>query len=102
MASSLQDLIAQRAEIERKIAEAQREERAAAITKVKTLMTEHGLTIADLSSRGPQARSGKGTAKVAPKYRNKATDETWSGRGLQPKWLRTAIASGAKLADFAI
>lgn len=35
------------------------------------------------------------------KYRNRATGETWSGRGLQPKWLKVAIAGGARLEDFA-
>jgi len=44
----------------------------------------------------------KAGGKVAPKFRNGATGETWSGRGLQPKWLKAALASGAQLADFAI
>ena len=34
---------------------------------------------------------------MAAKYRNKATGETWSGRGLQPRWLKAALASGKKL-----
>ncbi|MDY0747338.1 ParB/RepB/Spo0J family partition protein [Paucibacter sp. R3-3] len=34
------------------------------------------------------------------KYRNAATGETWSGRGLQPAWLKAAIAAGARLEDF--
>ena len=102
---SLQDLLAQRAEIEKQIADAQREERTAAIAKVRALMAEHGLTAADLTARAsaPRAASaGKASGKVAPKYRNAATGETWTGRGLQPKWLKAAIAGGAKLEDFAI
>jgi DNA-binding protein H-NS len=39
---------------------------------------------------------------VAPKYRHPGTGETWSGRGLQPKWLKAALASGKKIGDFAI
>ncbi len=103
--SSLQDLLAQRAEIEKKIADVQREERANAIAKVKALMAEFGLTAADIAGRAPVARtagSSKSTGKVAPKYRNAATGETWTGRGLQPKWLEAALAGGAKLDDFAI
>ncbi|MDT7835408.1 H-NS histone family protein [Aquabacterium sp. OR-4] len=105
--SSLQDLLAQRAEIEKKIADAQREERSVAIAKVKTLMAEHGLTAADLTGKTPTVRAAaapgpKAGGKVAPKFRNGATGETWSGRGLQPKWLKAALASGAKLEDFAI
>ena len=102
---SLQDLLAQRAEIEKQIADAQREERTAAIAKVRALMAEHGLTAADLTAKSSAPRaagSGKASGKVAPKYRNAATGETWTGRGLQPKWLKAAIAGGAKLEDFAI
>ncbi|WP_133703894.1 H-NS family nucleoid-associated regulatory protein [Roseateles toxinivorans] len=41
-------------------------------------------------------------AKVAAKYRNKATGEAWSGRGLRPKWLKAAIDGGANLEDFLV
>lgn len=43
------------------------------------------------------------TAPRSPvKYRNQATGETWSGKGLQPKWLKAAIAAGATLNDFEV
>ena len=103
--SSLQDLLAQRAEIEKKIADVQREERGQAINQIKSLMAEFGLTAADIAGKAPVARAstaGKPTGKVAPKFRNGATGETWTGRGLQPKWLKAALASGAKLEDFAL
>lgn len=103
--SSLQDLMAQRAEIEKKIADVQREERADAVAKVKAMMAEFGLSSADIAGRAPMARAGgvaKSTGKVAAKYRNAATQETWSGRGLQPKWLKAALAGGAKLEEFTI
>ncbi len=101
---SLQDLLAQRAEIEKKIADAQREERAAAIGKVKAMMAEFGLTAADIAGKSPLGRPAavKSTGKVAAKYRNGATGESWSGRGLQPKWLKAALAGGAKIEDFAL
>lgn len=96
----LAELLAQKASLEQQIASAQREERQAAIAQVKALMAEHGLTLADLGTR-TKPKSGNG-AKVAAKYRDKATGETWSGRGLQPRWLKAALASGKKLADFAV
>ena len=49
--SSLQDLLAQRAEIEKKIADVQREERATAINKVRAMMAEFGLTAADIAGK---------------------------------------------------
>ena len=100
--ASLQELIAKKEELEREIERTRKQDRAEAITKVRALMDEYGLTAADLSGRSaPKKRAGKG-GKVAAKYRNAATGDTWSGRGLQPKWLKAALASGRKLADFAI
>ncbi len=101
--TSLQELLAQRAEIEKKIADAQREERAAAIAKVRTLMAEYGLTAADIAGKNIATKPSKAAgSKVAPKYRNAATGDTWSGRGLQPKWLKAALAEGRRLEDFAV
>jgi len=38
--------------------------------------------------------------KPAVRYRDPATGSTWSGRGLQPAWLKAALASGRSLAEF--
>jgi DNA-binding protein H-NS len=99
--AKLTDLLAQKAALEKQIADAQREERSGAIAQIKALMAEHGLTAADLSGRAVKTPKAGG-GKVAAKYRNKATGETWSGRGLQPRWLKAALASGKKIADFAV
>lgn len=98
----LTDLLAQKAALDKQIAEAQRAERGDAIAQIKALMAEHGLTAADLSGRAGKAGKPPGGGKVAAKYRNKATGETWSGRGLQPRWLKAALATGKKLTDFAV
>jgi DNA-binding protein H-NS len=100
---SVNELLAQKAALEKQISEARRAEKAGAIAQVKALMAEHGLTLKDISARGAGSTRGpKVGAKVAPKYRNAATGDTWSGRGLQPKWLKAALASGRKLSDFAV
>ncbi|HRH16608.1 MAG TPA: H-NS histone family protein [Aquabacterium sp.] len=107
--TTYQDLLAQKtalekqaAELEKALAEARRHERAGVISQIKTLMSEHGLTVADLGGKAGKAPSASAGRKVAPKYKNKATGETWTGRGLQPKWVQAAVASGKKLEDFAI
>ncbi len=97
---SVSELLAQKAAIEQQIADAQRAERAGAVAKVRALMTEHGLTMADLSTKA--AAGKRAGSKVAPKYRDAATGNVWTGRGLQPKWLKQALASGKKISDFAI
>ncbi|MES2957708.1 MAG: H-NS histone family protein [Pseudomonadota bacterium] len=98
--ANLTDLLAQKAALELQIAQTQREERQKAISQIRTLMTEYGLTMADLSARA-EKKPGSG-AKVAAKYRNKSTGESWSGRGLQPRWLKAALGAGKKLTDFAV
>lgn len=47
-------------------------------------------------------KTGKrGPAKV--KYRDpKNAENTWTGRGKRPRWLQTALDSGAKLESFAV
>jgi DNA-binding protein H-NS len=97
----LGDLLAQKAALEKQIVEMQRAERAEAIDRVKALMAEYGLTLADIGSR-PAAAPKRALSKVAAKYRNPATGDTWSGRGLKPKWLTAALAAGRSLTDFAI
>ena len=100
--ASLQELIAQKEALEVEIERTRSQDRSDAIAKVRTLMEQYGLTAADLSTKsGPKTRVGKGN-KVAAKYRNTATGETWSGRGLQPKWLKAAIGAGHKLSEFTL
>ncbi|MEN9629857.1 MAG: hypothetical protein RJA10_3085 [Pseudomonadota bacterium] len=104
MANRLSELLAKKAELEQQIIDIQREERASAIAQVKSLMAQHGLTLADLASRPatPSTAKPKAGGKVPAKYRDPATGQTWSGRGLHPKWMRQALADGAKLTDFTI
>ena len=100
--TTLKELIAQKEALEQQIEATKKKDRADAVAKVRALMDEYGLTAADISvRRGPKPSTGKG-AKVAAKYRDAATGNSWSGRGLQPNWLKAAIASGRKLADFAV
>lgn len=112
--SNYQELLAQKAalekqaaDLEKQLQDARRAERSGVIAQIKSLLAEHGLTVADLGLKPGKQASTTGAAptagrKVAPKYRNQATGETWTGRGLQPKWVQAAVATGKKLEDFAI
>jgi DNA-binding protein H-NS len=105
MAKPLKELLALRAELDGQIEIATREQKAQAIAQVKTLIAEYGLTMADIqggSSNPKGKRAGKSGAKVAVKYLDKSTGDTWTGRGLQPKWLRAALATGRKLTEFVV
>lgn len=111
---SLQELLAQRdelarqtAELQKAIAEAQSAARKEVLAKIRALMAEHGVTVADLetskkSSSAKADKSPRTGTKVAAKYRDPQTGNAWSGRGLQPKWLKAALAEGRKIEDFAV
>ncbi len=98
---SIEDLIKQKEALEKQIQEAQRAARTEALTKVKELMAVHGLTVADLAGKaGVKVVGADAPKKVAAKYRNPVDGQTWTGRGLKPKWLAQALAEGKSLDDF--
>jgi DNA-binding protein H-NS len=86
MSQTYQELLKQRENLEKAIAQARQNEIANAVTQVRALVAEFGLTAADIfPARG--AKAGKSKGKVAPKYRDPATGQTWTGRGKAPKWI---------------
>ena len=104
--STLSELLAQRDALEAKIQERSKTERADAIGKVRALMQENGLTLSDLGAgSGGKTRAGSAVKspakKVAVKYRD-GGGNSWSGRGLQPRWLKAALGAGKKIEDFAV
>jgi DNA-binding protein H-NS len=89
MTTSYKDLLQQRETLEKAIADARKREVSDAVGKVRALVAEYGLTAQDVfpSGRAPKAFGTKATVKVAPKYRDPATGQTWTGRGKAPKWI---------------
>ena len=100
MTEEVQTLMQQRAAIDAQIAEAQRTAKTAGIIRVKSLMDETGITLADLGAIGATKRAAK--ASKAPAAYASKDGKTWAGRGKHPHWIRDALASGANLADFKI
>lgn len=90
--TSYKDLLKQREALEQQIHEARRRELADAVAKVHALVAEYGLTAQDVFPGGKgKAKGARGSTagtKVAPKYRNPATGETWTGRGKAPRWIQ--------------
>jgi DNA-binding protein H-NS len=87
MSQTYKELLQQRETLEKAIEQARQNEIASAVSKVRELVAEFGLTAQDVfPSRGAKS-AGKATAKVAPKYRDPSTGQTWTGRGKAPKWI---------------
>ena len=82
---SYKELLAQRELLDKQIKEAIALEKADGIAKAKVIIEQYGLSASDLFSRKAGGKSAGG--KVAPKYRNPSTGETWTGRGKAPKWI---------------
>lgn len=115
-AKELQALIAKANK--RKKTLAKRKPVAAVRKKLVSMAKAEGYTVDELFGTGRMVKEKSGTgaarkgsgrkspakgAKVPPKYRNPANpDQTWAGRGMQPKWLSAEIAKGRKLEDFAV
>lgn len=84
--------------------------------KLVALAKADGYTIAELFGdagvdtkaepawkRARKSTKGRTLGKVAPKYRNPENPkETWSGRGMQPRWLAEQVKRGKSAADFLI
>ena len=57
------------------------------MTRVRELVAEYGLTAQDVFPGRAAKAAGKPASKVAAKYRDPATGQTWTGRGKAPKWI---------------
>lgn len=83
--SDYKTLLQQKAELDARIAEAMKTERACAVTEVRTLVQQYQLTEQDVfPTRGVKSKGSVGE----PKYRDPATGSTWTGRGKPPNWIQ--------------
>lgn len=73
------------------------------VAEIKAKMEAFGITVADLD--GGKTRMRKATVKSsnpAPAKFRGPNGETWSGRGLMPRWLAALVAQGQSKDTFAI
>ena len=82
--SDYKTLLQQKAELDARIAEVMKTEKAGAVAEVRTLVQQYQLTELDVfPGRGPKAKGQAG----APKFRDPETGATWTGRGKPPNWI---------------
>jgi DNA-binding protein H-NS len=91
------------------------------VHEIKAKMQAFGITVKDLqSTKGAKGGRGKAKASVSqaakaaktPKVRKASAPvaakylgpngETWSGRGLMPKWLSALVAQGQSKESFSV
>lgn len=86
--TTLAELIKQKEALEAQIEATRKAELIDAISKVKALVAEHGLKASDIFKSEKSANKASGRSKVAAKYFDPSSGNSWSGRGKEPKWLQ--------------
>jgi DNA-binding protein H-NS len=89
---------------ERVLKERQKEARKGVIQQIHALAADVGLSVT-IVEEGPKGdrRSARKGSRVAPKYRNPHNhDQTWSGRGVKPRWLAELVNQGRDINEFLI
>jgi len=106
-------------ELQKQIESLQREaealkakERKGVIARMREAIEAYGITTSELgfaTGRGrkmaaskTQTRKKRASGRGAGVAYSDSKGNTWAGRGKRPNWLREALASGAKLEDFAV
>ena len=84
---TLAELIKQKEALEAQIADTRQAELADAISKVKLLVVEYGLTQQHVFGSAKGTKKSSGGGKVAAKYCDPSSGQSWSGRGKAPKWI---------------
>lgn len=73
------------------------------VQEILAKMTAFGITLKDLDAVKGRVRkaASPATKPAAAKFRG-PNGETWSGRGLMPRWLAALVAQGKTKEEFAI
>lgn len=80
--------------------EKQAQKRKEVIAQIKQLASSIGVTVDIHDESDKTIRKGK---KVAAKYRNPDNEsQTWTGRGVAPKWMQALISAGRDKSEFLI
>ena len=88
---------------QRLLEEKQKGKRQEVIAQIRKLAASAGLEVTITTAEGGKVKSARKGSRVAPKYRNpNDPNETWTGRGVKPKWLRALLEQGRNQDDFKI
>jgi DNA-binding protein H-NS len=119
--SNLIDIQTQIEKLQKQANEIKSKDFHATVQDILAKMAAFGITVKDLQSGKSKSKAGraakgkvgatksvktpkaarKASNPVAPKYRG-PNGETWTGRGLTPKWLSTLVAQGRAKDSFLI
>ena len=85
---------------EKALKDKQSRKRKEVVLQIKELAASIGVTVEIKEGDNKTARKGN---KVAPKYRNpNEFSQTWTGRGIAPKWMQDLIDQGHDKSEYSI
>ncbi len=105
--SSLIEIQNQIALLQKQAEEIKAQEFSKTVQEILAKMEAFGITVADLDGSKSRPRksattpTGKSANPAPAKFRG-PNGETWSGRGLMPRWLAALVAQGKTKESFAI
>lgn len=85
--ATINELLAQKAALEKQINELLRHEKTMAISNALALIEKYNLKQNDLFKKRGNSAPKDGRSSVKIKYRDPISGETWSGRGKEPSWI---------------
>jgi len=103
--TSLIEIQNQIATLQKQAEEIKATELAATIADIQAKMEAFGITVDDLErakGRGRKATGGSKSSSPAPVKFRGPNGETWTGRGLMPRWLAAKVAEGQSKESFAV
>lgn len=95
---SRKELVKLKGEVEKALATIEKRKKAEAKKAIEDAAKKHGFSLNEILGKQKTTRK-----KSVAKYKNpNDPEQTWSGRGRQPVWVKEALSKGKKLSDFAI
>ncbi len=85
--TDINDLLKQREDLDKQIEGLRRQKIASAVESVRKTIAEFDLQADDIFPKAGKKSEGREPKKVAPKYRDPATGDLWTGRGRAPVWI---------------
>ena len=85
--ATYKELLKQQEALALQVEEARKREISDAVSQVRQMVSEFGLTERDVFPSGRKSGGTRTGGKVVPKFRDPATGQTWTGRGKAPKWI---------------
>jgi DNA-binding protein H-NS len=90
-------------DIEQEIKNRQQQEVKKAREQILSIAQSLGVSVEQLIAGAEKKGKGDKVGTVRAQFRNPAdSEQTWTGRGRQPKWVVEALASGKKLDELRI